>query len=54
LNHTLTITTNSETATSTRLERRSSKHEKSNVKWETVGTWQREILDSIFELIPGF
>ena len=37
-NHTLTISTNSETVTSTRLERRSSEHEKSNIKRETVGT----------------
>ena len=37
-NSTLTISTNSETVTSTYRERRSSEHEKSNIKRGTVGT----------------
>jgi len=39
----------SETVTSAHLERRSSEHEKSNIKRETVGTWKPEILDSMLE-----
>ena len=37
-NSTLTIGTNSETVTSTHLERRSIEHEKSNIERENVGT----------------
>ena len=49
LDTTLTIGMNSETATSTHLERHSFEHEKSNIKRETVGTWKPEIRDSILE-----